>query len=210
MFHIEGEKPKGPGGRPAIPNTYKEAILDGEECMIGTVISNGSPVEFIIDKDEYQKVKSRTWFVATGGLYIGTNVMIGSSKKTLYLHNAVMNRLTFPGKGATETVDHVNRNGLDNRKSNLRITTQSLQNVNQSKKSRTADLPEGFTDLPRHVWYIKAHGSHGDRFAVELKTEKLVKKTTSSKKVSIQDKFQEVLRIREELYTLYPYLRQED
>jgi hypothetical protein len=56
-------------------------------------------------------------------------------RKTLYLHNFIMNRLTFDGKGSTETVDHINGNGFDNRKVNLRIISQSLQNMNTNHQT---------------------------------------------------------------------------
>ena len=121
-----------------------------------------------------------------------------------------MGRLDFPGKGATETVDHINRNGFDNRKENLRIISQSQQNMNQTKRERNITLPEGCdidaSDIPRHIWYIKANGAHGDRFAIEFKTENLCWKSTSSKKVSLSKKLEEAKEKLQELYSQYPYL----
>lgn len=206
MFRVEGEIIKK-AGRPPRKIEYLDKTIDGKECVIGIVETKGTTIEFIIDKEDEDKVKSRNWCAATGGQYIASHIVINNSNKLLYLHNFVMNKFTFDGKGQKETVDHINRNGLDNRKSNLRIISQTLQNINQKKKARTAKLPEGISDLPKHVWYIKACGNHGDRFAVEIKSEKIMKKTTSSKSVSIQEKLAEALKIRDDLYDQFPYLK---
>lgn len=207
MALIEGEKPRGRGGKPTLDIEYYDDEIDGTIYVKGTVYHKNKPLEFIIDKEDEENVKSRHWYATTNGSYIGCHVTIDDSKKMLYLHNFVMNKLTFNGKGQKETVDHINRNGLDNRKCNLRIISQTLQNINQKKKARTAKLPEGISDLPKHVWYIKPTGNHGDRFAIEIKSENILRKTTSSKKVSIQDKLVEALQIRDELYDQFPYLK---
>lgn len=61
--------------------------------------------------------KDDMWYVAC---------IDNKTRKHIYLHQLLMG---FP----TETVDHINGNTLDNRKSNLRITTKSVQSINQKK-----------------------------------------------------------------------------
>ena len=206
MTTIPGETFKK-AGRPAKDVQYKDAIIDDCHCVIGTITHNGNPLEFIIDKDDEDRVKSRHWYAVSGGKYIGHHITIDGSHKMLMLHNFIMNRLTFPGKGAKETVDHMNRNGLDNRKLNLRVVSQSAQVTNQKKRTRTAELPEGIADLPKHIWYIKPNGAHGDRFCIQFKTENLTWKTTSSKKKTIHEKLEEAVKKLDELYLQYPHLK---
>jgi hypothetical protein len=82
--------------------------------------------------------------------------------------------------------------------------------MNQTKRERNITLPEGCEinseDIPRHIWYIKANGAHGDRFAIEFKTENICWKTTSSKKVSLIEKLGEAKAKLQELYLQYPHL----
>jgi hypothetical protein len=205
---IPGET-KSIAGRKPNPIIYKEL----EDCIECTVQFNNTPLQFFIDKDDLEKVKTRNWHATTGGLYIGANLRIDGVIKTLYLHNFVMNKLDFSGKGVKQTIDHINRNGLDNRKSNLRLVTQTEQNLNQNPRSRWAELPEQYQnsevkiyDLPKHVYYVKARGNHGDGFCVELKKDgkKIYNPYIRSKVLTIEQKLEKIKELLQKGYELYP------
>jgi hypothetical protein len=201
--------PKNKGGRPAGIISYKTVLFNNTEYIVGSLTSKDETVKFVFDKDDFDKVNGKSWHRASNA-YISHGIIVDGKKKEYYLHNLVMNLLDFPGKGSKETVDHINRIGFDNRKENLRIITQSEQNLNQSKRSRRVELPEdsGLTsdDIPKHIWYVKANGNHGDRFAIEFKTENITWKTTSSKNISLKEKLQSAKDKLQELYQKYPYL----
>ena len=197
------------GKRPGIID-YKFVTYNGKEYGIGTIQHNNSDVQFIFDKEDFQKIEKRPWHVSSGK-YIGSTFYLdGGVKLELYLHNLIMNRNAFNGKGAKESIDHINRNGFDNRKENLRILSQSQQNINQQKKKRSVVLPEGCgidpDTIPKHIWYVRSQGNHGDRFAIEFKTEVICWKSTSSKSVTLQEKLEQAKLKLAELYVQYPYL----
>ena len=200
------------GRKPGIID-YNFVKYNDKEYIIGTIQHNGDDVKFIFDKEDFPKIEKRPWHLSSGK-YIGSTFYLdGGVKLELYLHNLIMDKITFDGKGAKETVDHINRNGLDNRKENLRIITQSQQNINQSKKIRTVILPEECNikpnEIPKHIWYVRANGLHGDRFAIEFKTEGICWKTTSSKKVDILQKLQDAKEKLKEFYIKFPHLNPE-
>jgi hypothetical protein len=127
----------------------------------------------------YKNLVTKAWHYRSDGGYIASGV-IGEddNRKELYLHNFVMDKLTFNGKGQHHTIDHINRNGRDNRKVNLRELTQSHQNINQSKRTRIIELPDGCgidpNDIPKNIYYKPAFGAHGDLFYIEIRTPEIV------------------------------------
>lgn len=196
-------------GRPGNPIIYKHVMYHNKEYTVMKVQYHDSYIYSVIDKEDFVKIKDYTWHY-TSNHYLSHNVTVDEKQKVLYLHNMVMNRLGFPGKGAKESIDHISRNGLDNRKENLRLITQSAQNINQKQKERRVELPDGLgitiDDLPKHVWYIKSNGSHGERFGIDLKTENIKWKSTSAKNVSLQDKLKAAKEQLEIYYQQFPYL----
>ena len=197
-------------GRKPIPVVYKRVVYNDCAYCVGTINSSKGVIQFIINDEDSEKVMTRSWHITSVG-YVVSYYPTENGIKQLLLHNFILNRMIFPGRGATESVDHINRNPLDNRKENLRIISQTEQNLNQNKKTRTiVQLPEDSClspeDIPKHIWYVKPNGGHGDRFAIEFKTENIVWKTSSSKKMSLKEKLNQAKEKLQELYIQFPYL----
>lgn len=93
------------------------------------IITNNKNKSFIIDSDDFEKVKNYCWHINNTG-YVMTN----NNNKRYLLH-----RIIFPDVPKGMQIDHINRIKTDNRKINLRIVYpfQNCQNVAVSKKSRT-------------------------------------------------------------------------
>ena len=81
----------------------------------------------LIDDEDYARVKKHTWTFDDsyrGCTYVRTDV----GRKKIFLHRFV---LKYDG---TLDVDHVNHDGLDNRKSNLRICVHRANCLNQRRR----------------------------------------------------------------------------
>lgn len=208
------EDKRGIGGRIATEILWSDIILNENKYSVGLITKmDDTVIYFVIDTEDKERVKARSWHYMASG-YIGSSFKVGGQRKVMYLHNLIMNRLEFDGKGAEMTVDHINGNGLDNRKKNLRVCSQSQQNRNTKKRARkTEKLPEDIDpdDMPTNVWYAPPHGLHGDRFIIEIKgildMDDIVWKSTSSKSVSTREKLTSAVVKRQELIDKTPALK---
>lgn len=66
-----------------------------------------------------------------------------------YLHRVVMGRVLGRKLTRAEKVDHINGNGLDNRRENLRVVTHSQNLANRKITSRTNNRFKGITQCKR-------------------------------------------------------------
>ena len=118
----------------------------------------------IIDTEDWDKVKEHKWsiggnkhhnypYATTGILHPDGGWWQGKKERhrrrtTLRLHQAIMGKSP---KGLV--VDHINHNGLDNRKDNLRFVTQAQNNQNsRSHKNSTSDYKGVFWLKQRNKW----------------------------------------------------------
>lgn len=138
-----------------------------------------------------------TWHYEKNG-YIMTKNYPDRINTGTYLHQVICKKYNDK-KYATQSVDHINRNKLDNRKNNLRFASQSVQNSNRDKCKRQVGakpLPDGLiqSDLPKYVvYYSEKYGldkTHSREWFNIEKHPKLNKKwsTTKSKEITIRNK----------------------
>ncbi len=85
----------------------------------------------IVDEEDFEKVCNQVWYLMTDGKhrkrrYAQASVKSPGGKwRTVMLH-----RVVFGLTERTPDVDHVDGDGLNNRRSNLRLATRSQNNQN--------------------------------------------------------------------------------
>lgn len=111
------------------PKRNEYEIL-GDEVRVSL---RNSDEKMICDIEDWNKLKDYTWLLAKNGYAVthkGKNVNMLS-----YFHAEVLQRTLG------SVIDHINKNKLDNRKCNLRVTTQQVNSINSTtRKDNTSGV----------------------------------------------------------------------
>lgn len=124
---------------------YKnEYSIDNNVGILLISKNNEIIAKILIDIEDINKINKYSWRLNEKG-YVISDI----NKKKVRLHNLILKRDTSNPK---IVCDHINRNKLDNRKSNLRIVSQSENNKNRQ-------IPKGKYYTKRNnkwqAYYIK-------------------------------------------------------
>jgi hypothetical protein len=105
-------------------------ILTDNECRI-LIKSKGKIFEVLFDREDYARIKNIRWGinVLKSGVYCVGVIGYGKDRYLTKMHRLIM---SYP---ENLLVDHKNRNGLDNRKCNLRSATRVQNAGNALHKS---------------------------------------------------------------------------
>ncbi len=156
------------------------------------------------------KAINASFYLADVG-YILYNIKNKNKIESNYLHAFLTNHF---GNGiGQESVDHINRQKLDNRSCNLRIVNQAQQNKNTMKRVflNPIQIPNGMTsnDLPKYITYNtekRKNGTIRDFFRVEKHPRQIPNEsgqkrwaTSKSLNISIDEKYKEALDYLKEL-----------
>jgi len=115
-------------------------IITGSTA-VGTLPSGD---KFIIDTDDVPRVSQRHWYKKSDGEYILSDTRVyGKLIERIRLHRFIMGL----DEGDERIVDHINRDSMDCRKSNMRIATQSQNCLNKGIRS---DNTTGFIGVRRY------------------------------------------------------------
>lgn len=84
----------------------------------------------LVDDEDYEYLSQWQWHYGVNGYAMRTTYIRGSGRKNQKNEYVLMHRLInkTPPKQLT---DHINRNKLDNRKTNLRSANKSLNSINR-------------------------------------------------------------------------------
>jgi hypothetical protein len=124
-----------------------------------------------VDAEDYPKLSEYNWHAIKHSKDLEGRYIVArrnSPKGGVYMHVQIM------GKRKGFIIDHINRNSLDNRKSNLRFITLSQNQHNKSKsKSKTSSKFKGVHwDSSRKLWKAAIVFQGRNIFIGRFKTEK--------------------------------------
>lgn len=161
---------------------------------------------FWFDYCDLEKVlEQQTWYINNKGstnngrdkLYISCN----DGNTTLGLHQLIKNHRGNGYGPGQKNVDHIDKNTFNNRRGNLRIVSQSVQNKNVGKKSRRKDakipLPNGITQdmVPIHAYWSKnkyptVNGETKFRYSFRIENHPAQQKGLITHKGKVQKRWQ--------------------
>lgn len=125
---------------------------------------NGCKHTVSVDDEDWDLVSKHKWYVLIRGdkvESVQTNVRENGKQTSLYLHQLLMGEVPF----GYDNIDHIDRNPLNNCRTNLRFATQREQNINQGMKSTNTSGVKGVSwEKTRNKWVVQIDGKHVGRY----------------------------------------------
>ena len=118
---------------PGVPQTVQESRLEGEGPMREIPLTQGKIA--LVDDEDFERVNQFKWYAqktTRRTWYAARHTPCISGKRSIvYLHGYILD----PPNGMV--IDHINGDGLNNQRGNMRIVTQrqNLQNRHHPKSS---------------------------------------------------------------------------
>ncbi len=114
-----------------------------------------------VDDADYELVSKYTWCASkrrNGGWYAVANLPPKNGKHVMiYMHRLILSLKTGDGK----ITDHINRNGLNNRRCNLRIVSMSENNRNKKGYGKSKQRGVSWSEREKR-WKVRVTiGSFG-------------------------------------------------
>jgi hypothetical protein len=110
-------------------------------------------LEALVDDDDYERLAPFSWYAEKGAntfYAVRTGPRDGAGKRERFsMHRVILGLPAWSGVGCAE-VDHISRDGLDNRKDNLRVVTHQENAMNRANSIHSRPCPWcGSTFTPR-------------------------------------------------------------
>lgn len=134
---------------------YNDIIIKDSYAVIKIVNNKYGNYDCLIDIEDIDKIKNYYWNIRYDKRHPNCTSYVESHRggKRTHLHRLIMN---CP---KDLVVDHINGNGLDNRKTNLRIVTKNINRLNNHKS--------------KNIYYNKRDNLYVVNFVVNNKSKSL-------------------------------------
>jgi len=109
----------------------------------------------VVDAADFEMLSHWNWH-SDAGRYPARTTHVKGTRSSQRMHRTIM----LPGPG--QEVDHINGDGLDNRRANLRLCTRTQNNGNQ-RKARGVSQYKGVYRNNRHQMWVAHIGVKGQR-----------------------------------------------
>lgn len=123
----------------------------------------------IVDPEDYERLNRHKWYAVKyrQGFYAVRSVTVGKKKGHVHMHREIINA------EAGKLCDHINHNGLDNRKANLRQVSR-VENVwnSRKRKGRSSSKYKGVSWFKRKKkWQARIQANGRNIFIGSYKNE---------------------------------------
>ena len=123
---------------------YREILLYARDGSVRARV--------LVDELDFDALSAYRWHLDSKG-YVYRHDWHGNRDRPVRLHRQIMGLAT----GDPGIVDHVSGDKLDNRRANLRVGTQALNQQNRRKRAKASSKHRGVTLYRNGKWMAQCH-----------------------------------------------------